>query len=205
MRIGRSGRAATAVAVVVLAGTLTAGCGGDDDDDEGGGLLGKRPGRGEPSATAPGPGSSSPRAVRGGPLRFVAVEQERPGACATESATSFTDEASGSCLTVASGGGGADGMLVTGTLSSEAKYDAENGSGWIVNIELTSGDAKRFADLTGRLAGRTPPANQLAVIRGHELLSAPSVLTAITGGKVQISGSFTRESAERLAHDLGGG
>ncbi|WKX70820.1 hypothetical protein [Streptomyces sp. XD-27] len=185
---------------------MTAGCGGDDDEDDG--LLGgKRPGQGQgqPDATGSGPAPSTPRPVRGGPLRFVAVAQERPGACAAESATSFTDEASGSCLTVASGDGGADGMRVTGTLSSEASYDAENGSGWTVKIKLTSGDAKRFADLTGRLAGRTPPANRLAVVRGNELLSAPSVATAITGGEVQISGGFTRESAERLARDLGGG
>ncbi|WFB09010.1 hypothetical protein LRS74_19655 [Streptomyces sp. LX-29] len=202
----RIGAAAIPVALL-LAGAALTGC-----DDEGGG---------EPSTPVPGDrasatsrpadrpsggpsGASTPRPVRGAPLRFLPVEREAPGACRSASATSFTersDTAGTSCLTVTPRE--SDGMTITGTLAAKASLD-QYGSGWIVTITLTDADARRFGELSGRLATRTPPSNRVAMIRDGRLLSAPAVTTAITGGKVQISGSFTPDTARRLAEDLGG-
>ncbi|TVL90168.1 SecDF P1 head subdomain-containing protein [Streptomyces sp. SAJ15] len=203
----RIGAAAIPVALL-LAGAALTGC----EDDEGGG---------EPSAPLPGDrasatsrpadrpsgdpsGASTPRPVRGAPLRFLPVEREAPGACRGASPTSFTersDTAGTSCLTVTPRE--SDGMTITGTAAAKASFD-EYGSGWIVTVTLTDTDARRFGELSERLATRTPPTNRVAMIRDGRLLSAPAVTTAITGGKVQISGSFTQDTARRLAEDLGG-
>ncbi|WP_217623708.1 hypothetical protein [Streptomyces sp. TRM64462] len=60
-----------------------------------------------------------------------------------------------------------------------------------------------FAALTGRAAHRKPPQNQVAIVLGDRLLSAPTVLQAIAGGQVEISGGFTEASARELAKELG--
>jgi hypothetical protein len=72
-----------------------------------------------------------------------------------------------------------------------------------VNAALTKeGDAK-FAELTGRLVGR-----KLAILVDGEIQSAPIVMEAIHGGRVQITLGRVDDPirvSERLAYALGGG
>jgi preprotein translocase subunit SecD len=78
------------------------------------------------------------------------------------------------------------------------------GTTWQIMITLDDDGAKRFGKLTTELAAKGPPANQLAIqVRGR-VVSAPAVQGAITDGRVQISGNFTKESAERLVAEITG-
>lgn len=95
-------------------------------------------------------------------------------------------------------------VAVPGTDVSDAAadVDAARGGGWFVTLEFTSAGAKKFADVTGRLAQQTPPQNQFAIVLDGTVVSAPSVSTAITGGTAEISGDFTPQEAEELAANL---
>ncbi|MDX3227512.1 SecDF P1 head subdomain-containing protein [Streptomyces sp. ME19-01-6] len=196
----RSGwaRGATAVAGLLLAASATAGC-----DDGGSGGAGGRGG-------GSGGGSAAGGVVSGPPLRFLPVEREEPGPCPSGATDAYADTPTGqtggtgqagqSCLYVDPDAG----MTVRRTQSAKASFDEQYSQGYVVTIGLGSADAARFGQLTGKLAQRQSPQNRLAMVRGAKLLSAPSVASAIPGGKVQISGSFTKEKAEQLARDLGG-
>ncbi len=85
---------------------------------------------------------------------------------------------------------------------ASATYDAQQGSGWIVQLEFSDKGSDKFADVTGKLAAQAPPNNQFAIELDGEVVSAPSVDESITGGRAQISGSFNQESAEELANVL---
>ncbi|WBB60444.1 protein translocase subunit SecD [Streptomyces sp. WMMC500] len=85
---------------------------------------------------------------------------------------------------------------------ASATYDAQQGSGWIVQLEFDDKGSDKFADVTGNLASQAPPNNQFAIELDGEVVSAPSVDESITGGRAQISGSFNQESAEELANVL---
>ena len=93
---------------------------------------------------------------------------------------------------------------VSGTDVDDAKaaFDNQSGAGWIVTLDFNSTGAKKFADVTGKLAAQQPPNNQFAIVLDNEVVSAPSVSSAITGGNAQISGSFTQQSASDLANVL---
>ncbi|MGP3926363.1 protein translocase subunit SecD [Streptomyces sp. 8N616] len=85
---------------------------------------------------------------------------------------------------------------------AKAAFDQQRGTGWIVTLDFNDKGAKKFADSTGKLASKQQPQNQFAIVLDGEVVSAPSVSTAITGGNAEISGSFTQQSAEDLANVL---
>ncbi|MCX4968229.1 protein translocase subunit SecD [Streptomyces sp. NBC_00654] len=72
---------------------------------------------------------------------------------------------------------------------------------WIVSMEFTSGGAKKFQSITSRLSQQQPPMNQFAIVLDGEVVSAPSVRTALSKN-AQISGSFDQQSAEDLGNIL---
>ncbi|WP_461007447.1 SecDF P1 head subdomain-containing protein [Streptomyces capparidis] len=82
--------------------------------------------------------------------------------------------------------------------AAKSRYD-QNGGGWLVDMELTDRGGARFAELSGDLAARQPPGNQMAIVLDGHVLSAPAVQQRIEGGRVQIAGSLTRDEAEELA------
>lgn len=53
-------------------------------------------------------------------------------------------------------------------------------------------------------AGSKQPRNQLAIVVGDKVVSAPSVNAPIIAGKVQIAGNLTQKDAEKLAADITG-
>ena len=74
--------------------------------------------------------------------------------------------------------------------------------GWVVQVSLDAGASEAFAEVTRRVAALGPPLNQLAIVLNGAVVSAPAVQEPITGGVLQITGSFTQQEAEALAASL---
>jgi preprotein translocase subunit SecD len=77
-----------------------------------------------------------------------------------------------------------------------------SGTGWQVNLEFSTSGAKKFGDVTSRLAKLTDARNQFAIVLDGLVVSAPQTNEAITGGNAQITGNFTQDSAQTLANQL---
>ncbi len=65
---------------------------------------------------------------------------------------------------------------------------------WVVNFTFNSIGARRFADVS-----RANVNHRFAIVLDDKVISAPVIREAITGGRGQISGSFTANSANDLA------
>ncbi len=65
---------------------------------------------------------------------------------------------------------------------------------WVVNFTFDSVGARRFADVTRASVG-----HPFAIVLDNKVISAPVIREPITGGRGQISGSFTAASATDLA------
>ncbi|MEV6652202.1 protein translocase subunit SecD [Streptomyces sp. NPDC051219] len=92
---------------------------------------------------------------------------------------------------------------VNGTDVDDAKgtFDQQRGM-WIVQMDFTDKGAKKFADITGKLAAKQAPQNQFAIVLDGEVVSDPSVSQALAGGSAEISGSFQQQEAEDLGNIL---
>jgi protein-export membrane protein SecD len=81
-----------------------------------------------------------------------------------------------------------------------ATYDQRTSGGWTVQLEFNGEGARRFQQITGRLAPQGGnPGQLLAIVLDRVVESAPQVQSEIREGRAQISGTFT----EREARDLG--
>jgi len=76
---------------------------------------------------------------------------------------------------------------------AQAAVDDRHG-GYKIVFELTAEASKQFADLTSRLVGK-----HLAIVMDYNVESFPTVNEAITDGRGEITGDFTREEARDLA------
>jgi protein-export membrane protein SecD len=65
---------------------------------------------------------------------------------------------------------------------------------WVVNFTFNSVGARRFADVS-----RANVNHRFAIVLDDKVISAPVIREAITGGRGQISGNFTPDSANDLA------
>jgi preprotein translocase subunit SecD len=65
---------------------------------------------------------------------------------------------------------------------------------WVVNFSFNSLGARRFGDVTRANVG-----HRFAIVLDNKAISAPVIRDAITGGRGEISGSFTAASANDLA------
>lgn len=100
-----------------------------------------------------------------------------------------------------------DGSMVE---NASAAYVSVDGSGnnyeWVVQLKLNDEGAQAFATATSELASTK---GQIAIWMDDQMISAPSVNEAITGGEAIIEGStanpFTSESATTLANQINGG
>lgn len=97
-------------------------------------------------------------------------------------------------------------VLITGDAIKRAVASYDTGGqtsvarGWRVLFDLTDQGADRFAEITTRLVGR-----ELAIVLDREVISAPVIREAITGGSGEITGSFTEQEAKDLATVLNAG
>ena len=147
-------------------------------------------------------------------LRLV---DDKPAAAATPQAVEFRrvlTAAQGSCPSPLPKGIVCDpnGMRYTvgkveldGSHVSEVKAaQSPDQPGWYITLTLDEQGARLFAALTTQLAALQPPKNQLAIVVGGQVAAAPTVTSAITAGKVQISGNYTKKDAEALATKITG-
>ena len=90
---------------------------------------------------------------------------------------------------------------LTGKYLSSAQLSFEpNTEKPIILLQFNDDGAKIFGDLTSANVGK-----QLAIYIDGTLLSAPKVDEKITGGKAQITGSFTIQEAQSLVKNLNAG
>ncbi|MGW6548108.1 protein translocase subunit SecD [Streptomyces massasporeus] len=85
---------------------------------------------------------------------------------------------------------------------AQAVLNTQTGAGWTVTMDFTDGGAKKFADITGKLAQNQSPQNQFAIVLDGEVVSDPYVRQALTGGNAEISGNFNQQSAQDLSNML---
>ena len=90
-------------------------------------------------------------------------------------------------------------VLLTGDMVKDATKQvgstSKNGASQpYVALEFNKEGAERFAEATSNNIGK-----QIYIIMDNEVISAPTVQTAITNGQAMITGSFTAEGAEQLA------
>ncbi|MET9765542.1 protein translocase subunit SecD [Streptomyces sp. NPDC006372] len=85
---------------------------------------------------------------------------------------------------------------------AQASLNTQSGAGWTVQMDFTDGGAKKFADITGKLAQNQSPQNQFAIVLDGDVVSDPFVRQALTGGNAEISGNFNQQSAQELANML---
>lgn len=131
------------------------------------------------------------------PLSFHVVKKETPGACASGGKLLVEDTAVGSCLQL-----GPAEFEVTSLVGLRKKYENVT---WQLDITLTKEDAAKFGELTSTVAAKGPPDNRVAmVIGGRHLVSAPSVMEAITEGDLSITGDFTKDEIDALIKRLRG-
>jgi len=90
--------------------------------------------------------------------------------------------------------------VLTGADLQDAKVGYDSNSRPVVDITFTSEGAKKFAEVTANNIGKP-----LAIFLDNKEISAPVVKEAITGGKAQISGNFTLQSAKELAIQIKAG
>lgn len=90
---------------------------------------------------------------------------------------------------------------LTGKDLKKASPVFDNNTGQpIVQLLFTGDGAKKFEQITKKNIGR-----QLAIFLDNELLMAPTVQTAITGGQAVITGQFTSEQTKQLSILLNSG
>jgi preprotein translocase subunit SecD len=82
------------------------------------------------------------------------------------------------------------GLDMRDAIAVPGQYGGEN---YQINFTLTPGGAKRFADWTGQHIG-----DHLAIVLNNEVKSAPTIQSQIHD-RGQITGNFTKQSAEDLA------
>ncbi|MDQ2803140.1 MAG: protein translocase subunit SecD, partial [Pseudomonadota bacterium] len=81
-----------------------------------------------------------------------------------------------------------------GDLTDARAASDQQSAQWVVNFTFNSVGARRFADIT-----RANVSRPFAIVLDGRVISAPVIREPITGGRGQISGSFTAQTASDLA------
>lgn len=134
-------------------------------------------------------------------VQFRAVLKTEPGGCTASTSPSAEGTACGP-----------DGIRYTlgeveldGTHVSEVKQPVfRDASGWTVGLSLDHEGAQTFSRLTTELSKKTPPQNQLAIVVRGRVVTAPAVMSPITGGQLEITSNYTKQEAEQLVKDITG-
>ncbi len=99
------------------------------------------------------------------------------------------------------GDGTKRGPALDGDVVVSAKADqGQHGAAWVVDMQMNSTGAQRWATITGAEKGRA-----IAIVLDGHVYSAPNVNDKIEGGRSQISGRFTVEDAKDLENVLKSG
>lgn len=92
----------------------------------------------------------------------------------------------------------AEPMMVVEELDG-AEVKASETGGWVLNLDLTEKDAKTFGDWTADHVNE-----RLAMVIDGEIVIAPEIQSAITGGQVQITGDYTQSEIRDLLDKITG-
>jgi len=112
-------------------------------------------------------------------------------------------------------------FVLDGSSVKKATSDtASDGGGYAVNVEFNSAGAKAFEEATKKALsgevnstmgsmktedGSKVKGGQIVIMLDNEIISHPNVKSVISGGKCEISGSFTQDEASELAALIRGG
>lgn len=100
-------------------------------------------------------------------------------------------------LKTQNGGPALDGEVVK---DASADFDAQSFRGQEVSMTMNSEGAREWSRITGANIGKS-----IAIVLDGQVYSAPTVNTAIDGGRSSITGNFTVEEAKDLANVLKAG
>jgi preprotein translocase subunit SecD len=96
-----------------------------------------------------------------------------------------------------------DKAAVTGTAIDTATAGVDQTSGeWLVQLSFKGQGPQQWSAVTTTAFNSQPPRNQVAMVLDGVVISAPTIQEPITGGRAQISGSFTDATANELASQL---
>lgn len=93
-------------------------------------------------------------------------------------------------------------VLLDGNSIKNAEAELTSDGYWIVTLGFDDFGKKKFGEITARVTSLIAPQNQIALVQGNLVISAPSINEEITGGTAQISGNFTQLEAEGLAYSI---
>lgn len=83
--------------------------------------------------------------------------------------------------------------------SAQVEFDSQTGKP-AISLQFSKEGGDKFAEITGRNVGKPLP-----IVLDNQPLSEPVVQGQITGGKAQITGTFTIDEAKQLAIQLNAG
>jgi protein-export membrane protein SecD len=90
----------------------------------------------------------------------------------------------------------------TAVIASQGQLGAQE---WTVAFQLDEEGSRAFEEATTAALGAPPPTDQIAIVVDRVVISSPTVQGAITGGRGEITGGFTEQSAKDLATQLNAG
>ncbi|WP_308168478.1 protein translocase subunit SecD [Nonomuraea sp. NEAU-A123] len=92
---------------------------------------------------------------------------------------------------------------VVGTDISSASAGVQQGTTqWLVQLDFKSQGASAWSKLTSTAYNSQAPRNQVAVVLDGVVITAPNIIGPIPGGRAEITGGFTQQSATELADQL---
>jgi preprotein translocase subunit SecD len=101
------------------------------------------------------------------------------------------------------GPSGVSGKTITSASAEQITTSAgTTTASWAVTVRFDQQGATDLRTLTEQLSGKSQGENRLAIVLDGQVLSAPTVTSAISDGVVQISGNFTQDDAKALAQQL---
>ncbi|MFI6788996.1 protein translocase subunit SecD [Nonomuraea sp. NPDC050383] len=96
-----------------------------------------------------------------------------------------------------------DKAKVVGTDIDTASSGVRQGTTeWLVQLDFKSKGASAWATLTGQAVSAPEPRNKVAVVLDGVVITAPNIISAIPGGRAEITGGFDQKSATDLADQL---
>jgi len=93
-------------------------------------------------------------------------------------------------------------VLGTQVKKATAAIDQQGSGGWYVALDFNKEGTTKFGVVTQRVVSLAAPQNQVAIVLDGLVVSAPRIISAITGGSAQITGDFTQQEASDLANVL---
>nr|WP_240776917.1 protein translocase subunit SecD [Nonomuraea basaltis] len=73
---------------------------------------------------------------------------------------------------------------------------------WVVQLDFKSKGAGAWGDLTTQAYNSQEPRNKVAVVLDGVVITAPNIISPITGGRAEITGGFDQISSTNLADQL---